>query len=132
MLACCPARPARRAIGLLLALLCCLTLAFGCGHSHHSHEGFVMVDNRSDTTTNEFLLAFRLAPFGHPFTGNLLPADLAPAATANLGAHNKDQVRKNVEMVRRFEPLSPDEQAQATELGKKLAAEWGPHFGPVA
>ena len=53
-------------------------------------------------------------------------------ATANLGAHKREQVRKNVEMVRRFKPLSPDEQAKVTELGKKLAGEWGPHFGPVA
>lgn len=53
-------------------------------------------------------------------------------ATANLGAHKKEQVRKNVEMVKRFKPLSPDEQDQVTELGKKLAGEWGPHFGPVA
>ena len=90
MLASSPARPAFRATGLLLALLLCLTVGVGCGHSHHSHEGFVMVDNRSDTTTNEFLLAFRLAPFGHPFTGNLLPADLAPAATANLGAFQEE------------------------------------------
>ena len=90
MLASSPARPAFRATGLLLALLLCLTVGVGCGHSHHSHEGFVMVDNRSDTTTNEFLLAFRLAPFGHPFTGNLLAADLAPAATANLGAFQEE------------------------------------------
>ena len=28
----------------------------------------------------------RQPPSGHPFTGNLLPADLAPAATYNVGA----------------------------------------------
>jgi aryl-alcohol dehydrogenase-like predicted oxidoreductase len=53
-------------------------------------------------------------------------------ATANLGAHNKEQVRKNVEMVRRYQPLSDDELASLTTLGKDLAAQWGPHFGPVA
>jgi len=52
-------------------------------------------------------------------------------ATVNLGVHNRQQVRKNVEMVRSFKPLSPDEEAKLTELGKSLAAQWGPHFGPV-
>jgi len=53
-------------------------------------------------------------------------------ATVNLGVHNQEQVRKNVAMVKRFKPLAPDEQAGVNELGKKLAQEWGPHFGPVA
>jgi aryl-alcohol dehydrogenase-like predicted oxidoreductase len=53
-------------------------------------------------------------------------------ATANLGVHNVEQLRKNVEMVKGFQPLSPDEQAKVTELGKQLAKQWGPHFGPVA
>jgi predicted aldo/keto reductase-like oxidoreductase len=52
--------------------------------------------------------------------------------TVNLGAHNQDQVRKNVEMVKSFQPLSPEEQTRLTELGKELAQKWGPHFGPVA
>jgi len=51
--------------------------------------------------------------------------------TVNLGAHKQEQVTKNVEMVKRFKPLSPDEQAGVDELGKKLAQEWGPHFGAV-
>ncbi len=53
-------------------------------------------------------------------------------STLNLGAHNQEQVRKNVEMVRNCKPLSSDEQTKLTELGKELAQEWGPHFGPVA
>ncbi len=53
-------------------------------------------------------------------------------ATANLGAHHKEQVRKNAEMVKRFTPLSSDEMSQLDALGRELAATWGPHFGPVA
>jgi predicted aldo/keto reductase-like oxidoreductase len=52
--------------------------------------------------------------------------------TVNLGVHNREQVRKNVEMVKSFAPLSPDEQTKLNRLGKELAQQWGPHFGPVA
>lgn len=53
-------------------------------------------------------------------------------ATVNLGVHNIDQVRKNLKMVAEFQPLGRAEQEQLQELGKELAAQWGPHFGPVA
>jgi len=53
-------------------------------------------------------------------------------ATVNLGAHKREQVRKNVEMVKRYQPLATDEQAKVDELGRQLAERWGPHFGPVA
>jgi predicted aldo/keto reductase-like oxidoreductase len=52
--------------------------------------------------------------------------------TVNLGAHKREQVRKNVELVKRYQPLSAEEQSQVDDLGQKLAQEWGPHFGPVA
>lgn len=50
-------------------------------------------------------------------------------ATLNLGASNRVQIRKNVEMVRRCRPFCPDEQLEVDEA---LAAKWGPRFGPVA
>ncbi len=53
-------------------------------------------------------------------------------ATLNIGAHNADQVRKDVEMVKRFRPLSQEESAQLASLGKELSREWGTHFGPLA
>ncbi|MDA1193992.1 MAG: hypothetical protein O2894_02300 [Planctomycetota bacterium] len=69
-------------------LLCALA---SCGEpSYHTHEGFVLVDNRADVTTSEFMLAFRLSPFGHPFTGNPLASDLAPGSTANLGTWQEE------------------------------------------
>jgi predicted aldo/keto reductase-like oxidoreductase len=52
-------------------------------------------------------------------------------ATVNLGVHNKEQVRQNVEMVRKFKPLTAEEQARIQTLGKELAQKWGDHFGPV-
>ena len=53
-------------------------------------------------------------------------------ATANLGVHNVEQLRRNVAMVKRYKPLSPDDLADTLILGEKFAQEWGEHFGPVA
>ena len=53
-------------------------------------------------------------------------------ATLNIGAHNVEQVRKNVEMVKRYRPLSDDETQKLASLGKELAAKWGTHLGPLA
>ncbi|HID24174.1 MAG TPA: hypothetical protein EYP14_17480 [Planctomycetaceae bacterium] len=53
-------------------------------------------------------------------------------AVLNLGVHNKEQVKRNVELVKRFRPLSTDEYAAAIALGEPLATKWGAHFGPVA
>ena len=53
-------------------------------------------------------------------------------ATVNLGVHNQEQIYKNVEMVKKYRPLTPDEQTRLVTLGKELAQKWGPHFGPVA
>ena len=52
-------------------------------------------------------------------------------ATANLGVHTVEQLRENVEIVKRFEPLTADEGELTVKLGKEMAEQWGPHFGPV-
>jgi uncharacterized protein len=53
-------------------------------------------------------------------------------ATLNIGVHNAAQVKKNVETIKRYLPLNEAETAQCQALGKQLAKQWGPHFGPVA
>jgi len=53
-------------------------------------------------------------------------------ATLNIGAQNADQIRKNVQMVKLFKPLSSEEQEKVDLLGRQLAAKWKDHFGPVA
>jgi hypothetical protein len=57
---------------------------------------------------------------------------LPGVATLNIGVHNVEQLRKNVEMVRRYQPLTADEQAACLALGKKIAPLWGQHLGPLA
>lgn len=56
---------------------------------------------------------------------------LPGVASANLGVHNADQVRQNVEIVRRFRALTQEEMDAALKTGRELAAQWGEHFGPV-
>ena len=58
--------------------------------------------------------------------------DLPGVAAVNLGVHNVEQLRKNVAMVRRYQPLTSEEQARCLALGKELAAQWGLHLGPLA
>ncbi len=52
-------------------------------------------------------------------------------ATANIGVHTAEQIRRTAQMVRDFRPLSPEESSALLDLGKTLAQEWGEHFGPV-
>ncbi|MGQ9575147.1 MAG: aldo/keto reductase [Thermoguttaceae bacterium] len=53
-------------------------------------------------------------------------------ATLDIGCHNADQIRKNVAMASRAAPLSDEELARVEALGKRLAASWKDHLGPVA
>jgi len=53
-------------------------------------------------------------------------------ATLDVGAHNVEQIRKNVAMVTKYKPLSAEEHEHAARLGRELAARWKDHFGPVA
>jgi predicted aldo/keto reductase-like oxidoreductase len=56
---------------------------------------------------------------------------LPGVAAANLGVHTIEQLRQNVEVVKRFEPLSAEEQERLAKLGKQFSADWGEHFGPA-
>lgn len=56
---------------------------------------------------------------------------LPGVATANLGVHTVEQLRHNLAVVRNFQPLSPEEQNRLATLGREMAREWGPHFGPA-
>lgn len=57
--------------------------------------------------------------------------DLEGVATVNLGVHDPEQVRENVRIVKNYRPLSDAEQVELAAQGKKMAADWGPHFGDV-
>jgi predicted aldo/keto reductase-like oxidoreductase len=56
---------------------------------------------------------------------------LPGVASANLGVNTAEQLLQDVEIVRRFTPLSDAEMAAALEAGRPLAREWGAHYGPA-
>jgi predicted aldo/keto reductase-like oxidoreductase len=57
---------------------------------------------------------------------------LPGVATLVIGVHTIAQLRQNVQMVKNYTPLSQDEQASLAKMGRRLAKDWGPRFGPVA
>lgn len=77
-----------RGAAALAALVIGFALA-GCGHGR-DYEGDVVVDNRTDLTTSEDLLTFRLARFRHDFTGDLLGGSLPPASARFIGTFRED------------------------------------------
>ena len=52
--------------------------------------------------------------------------------SAVVGAYSVEEVLQNVEWAKHFEPCSAQEQTQLREEGRRMAAEWGPRFGPAA
>ncbi len=56
---------------------------------------------------------------------------LPDVATLVIGPHTVEQLRENVQLVKDYQPLSEEELAALLQTGQQLAAQWGPHFGPV-
>ena len=57
---------------------------------------------------------------------------LPGVATVVIGVHTIDQLRQNVQFVKNYRPLSEEEEASLSKLGRRLAQQWGAHLGPVA
>lgn len=81
-------RPLCTALAALAALVLALPLG-GCGDVW-DYDGNVIVDNRTDAGTPADATAFRLARFGDPWTGNLLPAPLPAGSTRHVGEWHED------------------------------------------
>lgn len=58
--------------------------------------------------------------------------DLEGVSVANIGPYTLEEAVKNVELARNYKPLTPDERAKLLALGKQIAADIGPRYGPVA
>jgi predicted aldo/keto reductase-like oxidoreductase len=56
---------------------------------------------------------------------------LPGVATLVIGCHTSEQLRQNVEWVKKYQPLSDTDHQRLVEHGRQLAQEWGPHLGRV-
>lgn len=76
---------------LLVPLLLAAGGLAACGHHHdHPHAGIAVVDNRTDLTTNEKLMTFRMAGFGLPFSADILGGDLPVLSARTVGSFEAD------------------------------------------
>jgi hypothetical protein len=57
---------------------------------------------------------------------------LPGVATLVIGPHTIEHLRQNVDFVSNYEPLSDEERSELSDLGRRLAGQWGEHYGPVA
>ena len=58
--------------------------------------------------------------------------ELPGVTAANIGPHDIKQLRQNIEWAKTRPPLSYQETRRLARVGRQLASEWGPHFGPPA
>ena len=58
--------------------------------------------------------------------------DLEGVCVANVGPYTLEQGIQNVELARRYKPLTEAERADLLAYGKELAPKLGPRYGPVA
>jgi len=58
--------------------------------------------------------------------------DLEGVSVANIGPFTLEQALQNVEIARKYRPLTAQEREDLLTFGKQLAATLGPRYGPVA
>ncbi len=58
--------------------------------------------------------------------------DLDGVSVANIGPYTFEQAIQNVELARAYKPLTDDQRAKLLALGKEIATQIGPRYGPVA
>nr|CAA9288258.1 hypothetical protein AVDCRST_MAG63-4170 [uncultured Armatimonadetes bacterium] len=75
-------------------------------------------------------------------SNRMMPKEYLPAAfryalsiprvsLAVVGMATREELMQNLAWARRFRPLSDAERQSLAPVGRKLAARWGAHFGPV-
>ncbi|MBM4039631.1 MAG: hypothetical protein FJ290_14075 [Planctomycetes bacterium] len=58
--------------------------------------------------------------------------DLEGVSVANIGPYTMEQALQNVAFARAYKPLTEAQRADLLALGKQIAADIGPRYGPVA
>ena len=54
---------------------------------------------------------------------------LAGVNVAVIGMYSEEELDRNIEWVRRWQPLTEEEEAQLLEEGRRIARSWGDHYG---
>ena len=54
-----------------------------------------------------------------------------PVATAVIGVFDLGELETNIEWAQRYRPLEAEESDRLLATGRGIAADWGPHYGPV-
>jgi predicted aldo/keto reductase-like oxidoreductase len=57
--------------------------------------------------------------------------DLKGVHAAVIGPYNLEQAIANVEIARKYKPLTEEQRAELLKLGEKIAKDIGPRYGPV-
>ncbi len=52
-------------------------------------------------------------------------------ASAAIGMATRAELHQNIKWAKNFKPITSREAAKIREMGKEVAKNWGPHFGPV-
>ena len=90
-----------RLLWALLLLPAVAALFTACGHSHPPpppFEGEIVIENRTDLTTNELVMTFFVAPFGQPWTGDLLGGPLPILDARSMGIWPEDHYDAEADM----------------------------------
>ena len=86
-----PPRAGRRLLPILALGVFALGLSgCGCCSEPDNYWGNIFVDNFTDTTTVEEVWFFQVAPFGQPWTGNLLSGPLPAGSTEFVGTFHEN------------------------------------------
>lgn len=70
-------------------------------------------------------------PAEHLDTALQYALSLPKVSLAVVGMGTREELHRNVERVKAFQPLTPEERQALLPIGKRLAAGWGAHLGPV-
>ncbi len=76
-------------------------------------------------------ISHRLLPQSHLDAAFRDALSQSGVACAVIGMATSQELKENLERVRRFTPIQQKELQQLGIMGKQLAKQWGPHFGAV-
>ncbi|MCS6859723.1 MAG: aldo/keto reductase [Abditibacteriales bacterium] len=76
-------------------------------------------------------LSNRKMPTAHIPVAIRYALGLPHVACAVIGMATREELRRNLALVKAFKPLTPQELAELDKIGARLAKKWKEHFGPV-